>query len=136
MKKYFIFAAIAAAGLLTSCSSSDDITEATGTPSVNSDETPIVLNVSQRASAEVNRGTGTVGGILDADNLWDGEHVNVYMFNKGTFTVTQDGQGHDLFNNTEMRAPQNPADADPQQLNEYVLSDFENPGQTPADEKT
>jgi hypothetical protein len=61
---------------------------------------------------------------LDADNKWDGEHVNVYMFNKGSFDVTTDGQGGDLFNNTEMRAPLPSVNATGQ-VQEYVLSDFE-----------
>lgn len=128
MKKYFIFAAVATAGLFASCSSSDDfVANEAQNPAENSDDVAIVLNVSQPVSAEVTRGTGTVGGILDADNLWDGEHVNVYMFNKGTFTVTQDGQGGDLFNNTEMRAPL-PSTTATGQVQEYVLSDFEDPG--------
>ena len=98
MKKYFIFAAIAAAGLLTSCSSSDDIVanDVPEVPTVNEgDLVPIKLNVAQYGT--VTRGTGTVGGVIkEADpttavgndgettnpiaNVWQGQKVNVYMF--------------------------------------------------------
>jgi len=102
MKKYFIFAALVTAGLLTSCSSSDDIAanDVPEIPTVNEgDLVPIKLNVAQYGT--VTRGTGTVGGIInytDPDdptteyaakndgttggtaNVWQGQKVNVYMF--------------------------------------------------------
>ena len=96
MKKYFIFAAIAAAGLFASCSSDESfaLNDAPVTPSANDgDLVPIKLNVAQYGT--VTRGTGTVGGIVNGDgdavtndgtvdptaaNEWQEQKVNVYMF--------------------------------------------------------
>ena len=62
MKKYFIFAAIAAAGLLTSCSSDDKIASEVGpNPIEGEDMVPIQIGVGQTASVDVTRGTGSVG---------------------------------------------------------------------------
>ena len=121
MKKYFIFAAIAAAGLLTSCSSDDNIaSEVTPNPVEGEDLTPIQIGVGQSTSVDVTRGTGTVGGLAgDAKNIWAGEHVNVFMFVKGTFKLAgmydKDGVAIDggvaLYDNTEMRTPQSDENA-------------------------
>jgi hypothetical protein len=97
MKKYFIFAALVTAGLLTSCSSDDNLA-VNDSPVVSTDEgtdlVPIKLNVAQYGT--VTRGTGTVGGIVTtggdaanndgtttgtpAANAWQGQKVNVFMF--------------------------------------------------------
>ena len=91
MKKYFIFAAVAAAGLFASCSSSDDI----ASNDVGAIENPdarqaIRLNLATPGSM-ASRGTGTVGGVgtISTDpnyiaNVWAGQTINVFMFTKGT----------------------------------------------------
>ena len=88
MKKYFIFAAVAAAGLLTSCSSSDDIA---ANDAQNPIEDPdarqaIRLNIGNVVDMSV-RGTGTVGGVGTGTNVWSGQSINVFMFTKGTDAV-------------------------------------------------
>lgn len=123
MKKYFIFAAIAAAGLLTSCSSSDDaISEGPGNPDVNADLVQIKIGVAQPV-ASITRGTGTVGGVVNntgvaandayvLPNSWAGQTVNVYMFNHGTLNVAQftnlasaNPVAVDIYNNAVLTTP-------------------------------
>ena len=137
MKKYFIFSAIAAAGLLTSCSSSDDaISEGPGNPIGNQEEPQkIILGATANANVTT-RGTGTVGDIAGENtNVWGGEHVNVYMFNKGSFylagafeavkdannqvTYQPVTNGAALYDNTEMRTP-NPGEYDGAEVAELV----------------
>lgn len=89
MKKYFIFAAVATAGLFASCSSSDDITANEGQNPIENSEArqAIRLNLATPGSMTT-RGTGTVGGVgtsNDANyipNAWAGQSINVFMFTK------------------------------------------------------
>lgn len=127
MKKYFIFAALVTAGLLTSCSSSDDaISETPNVPTSNeSDLVAIKIGVA-KPTASITRGTGTVGGVVDnltdnhavnndgtttgtpLANSWAGQKVNVYMFNHGTLTVAQfddDGTPEEIYNNAVLATP-------------------------------
>ena len=91
MKKYFIFAAIATAGLFASCSSSDDVAVSDGQEPIENPEAreAIRLNLAT-PTAMTTRGTGTVGGVGtsgDANyiaNVWSGQSINVFMFTKGT----------------------------------------------------
>lgn len=88
MKKYFIFAAVAAAGLLTSCSSSDDVAANEGQLPESPDGRPAIQIGVGSAKAEAStRGTGSVGGMndyVDAStvdpNIWRGERVHVLMY--------------------------------------------------------
>lgn len=115
MKKYFIFAAIAAAGLLTSCSSSDDaISDVPGTPTENQNQlVPIQLGIGTITTTEVTRGAGTVGGVEDGDNKWQGQKVNVFMFQKGSLLLSRamdpdqpaNAYPSPIFNNTELTTP-------------------------------
>jgi len=87
MKKYFIFAAVAAAGLLTSCSSSDDIAANDAGSIENPDARQAIrLNIGNVVDMSV-RGTGTVGGVGTGTNVWSGQSINVFMFTKGTDAV-------------------------------------------------
>ena len=124
MKKYFIFAALVTAGLLTSCSSSDDaISETPNVPTSNeSDLVAIKIGVA-KPSASITRGTGTVGGVVNGSdvavnndgstagapaNSWAGQKVNVYMFNHGSLTpaVFQTlTANEDIYNNAELTTP-------------------------------
>ena len=98
MKKYFIFAALVTAGMLTSCSSSDDaISETPNVPTSNeSDLVAIKIGVA-KPTANITRGTGTVGGVVNGSsvavnndgtlagapaNSWAGQKVNVFMFKR------------------------------------------------------
>jgi len=92
MKKYFIFAAVAAAGLFASCSSSDDIASNDVGPIENPDARQAIrLNLATPGSM-ASRGTGTVGGVGTSTdpnyiaNVWSGQTIKVFMFTKGNDT--------------------------------------------------
>lgn len=108
MKKMFFFA-LAAAGMLTACSNDDTLG---GNGEQNVSEQQIRLGV---ASSKVQtRGTGTVGGMTDAENVWAGQTLWVYMLQKGSMdlayykapavggVVTPDVE---VFNNKKFTAP-------------------------------
>lgn len=81
MKKMFFFA-LAAAGMLTACSNEDTLG---GNGEQNASEQQIRLGV---ASSKVQtRGTGTVGGMTDAENVWAGQTLWVYMLQKGSMDI-------------------------------------------------
>lgn len=81
MKKMFFFA-LAAAGMLTACSNEDTLG---GNGEQNAPEQQIRLGV---ASSKVQtRGTGTVGGMTDAENVWAGQTLWVYMLQKGSMDL-------------------------------------------------
>lgn len=126
MKKYFMFAAVVTAGMLASCSSES----LTGSdPKIETPDqaelVPIEINVATpMAQTGFTRGTGTVGGIVNGGgtpvnndgttdgapaNVWAGQSVNVYMFNKGTLTVAQfEDANHvtrDIYNNATLITP-------------------------------
>ena len=113
MKKLFI-STLAVAALLCSCSSDDDFA-VNGNPSNESDIVAIKLGV----SAGVTRGTGTVGGVNDgslttANNHWNSEKVNVFMFKKGTLELAYfvDGRGDstEIYNNEVFTTPSSTED--------------------------
>ena len=118
MKKYFIFAAVAAAGLFASCSSSDDITANDVQNPIEDPDAPqaIRLNLA-KPGAMITRGTGTVGGVGTAatqtagasanymPNTWAGQSINVFMFTKG------DGIPAVYFTQAEIEAAQEGDDA-------------------------
>lgn len=108
MKKMFFFA-LAAAGMLTACSNDDTLG---GNGEQNVSEQQIRLGV---ASAKVQtRGTGTVGGMTDAENVWAGQTLWVYMLQKGSMDLayykspvvgTTAAAETEVFNNKEFKAP-------------------------------
>ncbi len=108
MKKMFFFA-LAAAGMLTACSNEDTLG---GNGEQNVSEQQIRLGV---ASSKVQtRGTGTVGGMTDAENVWAGQTLWVYMLQKGSMDLavykspavgTTAGTESKVFDNKEFRAP-------------------------------
>lgn len=108
MKKMFFFA-LAAAGMLTACSNEDTLG---GNGEQNVSEQQIRLGV---ASSKVEtRGTGTVGGMDDAENVWAGQTLWVYMLQKGSMelgyykTPTEAAGaavGTAVFDNKEFKAP-------------------------------
>lgn len=107
MKKMFFFA-LAAAGMLTACSNDDTLG---GNENVS--EQQIRLGV---ASSKVQtRGTGTVGGMTDTENVWAGQTLWVYMLQKGSMDLgyykTPDeaagtaAVGTAVFDNKQFKAP-------------------------------
>lgn len=106
MKKLFFYA-VAAAGLLSACSSNDDVI-ATGVDNPDGPQA-IKIGVSSVSTQVGTRGTGTVGGVSQGEtvltpNNWAGQKINVYMFEKGTLTLATDGT-NELYNNAIMNAP-------------------------------
>ena len=103
------FFALAAAGMLTACSNDDTLG---GNGEQNVSEQQIRLGV---ASSKVQtRGTGTVGGMTDAENKWAGQTLWVYMLQKGSMELgyykTPDDAataavGTAVFDNKEFKAP-------------------------------
>ena len=108
MKKMFFFA-LAAAGMLTACSNEDTLG---GNGEQNVSEQQIRLGV---ASSKVQtRGTGTVGGMTDAENVWAGQTLWVYMLQKGSMDLayykapavgTTAAAETEVFNNKKFNAP-------------------------------
>ncbi len=108
MKKMFFFA-LAAAGMLTACSNDDTLG---GNGEQNVSEWQIRLGV---ASSKVQtRGTGTVGGMTDAENVWAGQTLWVYMLQKGSMDLayykapavgTTAAAETEVFNNKKFNAP-------------------------------
>lgn len=108
MKKMFFFA-LAAAGMLTACSNDDTLG---GNGEQNVSEQQIRLGV---ASSKVQtRGTGTVGGMTDAENVWAGQTLWVYMLQKGRMDLayykapavgTTAAAETEVFNNKKFNAP-------------------------------
>lgn len=108
MKKMFFFA-LAAAGMLTACSNDDTLG---GNGEQNVSEQQIRLGV---ASSKVQtRGTGTVGGMTDTENVWAGQTLWVYMLQKGSMDLAYyktpadaaaAAVGTAVFDNKEFKAP-------------------------------
>ena len=84
MKK-MLFLALAAAGMLTACTSNDDLGA-----NENNDLAlqKIKLGVATNATVQT-RGTGTVGGVKPEENKWNGQYFWVYMLQQGTMKVAQ-----------------------------------------------
>ena len=111
MKKYFIFAAVAAVGLFASCSSDDSLSQS---PNVNEgpDGRPAIsIGIGSPAGLDT-RGTGTVGGVgTTAANAWHGQIINVFMFtkdaNKATTLNLTPGEGSNtsMYDNLAMYTP-------------------------------
>ena len=103
------FFALAAAGMLTACSNEDTFG---GNGEQNVSEQQIRLGV---ASSKVQtRGTGTVGGMTDAENVWAGQTLWVYMLQKGSMDLayykapavgTTAAAETEVFNNKKFNAP-------------------------------
>jgi uncharacterized protein (DUF2147 family) len=90
MKKYYFFAALATVGLFASCSSDEDFSDASEARQAVIDDSEKVAIEFQLGipSSTYTRGTGTVGGIVNAaDNYWGGQTFKVSMFNKGTLDI-------------------------------------------------
>ena len=106
MKKSFMFVAVAAAGMLASCSS-DSLT-AGPDPKIEptqEERVPIEIGVASVQTKASTRGSGAVGDLDgDANNVWKGQKINAFMFDKGKLTIPTDDEG-DIYNNTELTTP-------------------------------
>ena len=124
MKKSF-YMACAAAIMLASCSQNELGGDTVANE--NEDLVPIKIGVSQKNMSS--RGTGTVGGLVDAGgnavdeegvptdpskNVWKGESFNLFMFEAGTLELAKatyyDALGAEIlsgaiFDNEEFKAP-------------------------------
>jgi hypothetical protein len=121
MKKLFLFATVAAAGLFASCSSSDDAIADAGTAieNVDGDKQAIKVGIGNMVDTAT-RGTGTVGGVGDGSsvaNVWAGQRINVFMFKQITATnqtltlaTEKDANNDDvsIYENTVMITPGSP----------------------------
>lgn len=114
MKKQLFFA-VALAGMMAACSSSDEIAQRVDSPFVDSDEqTEIKIGASNEA-VTTTRGKGTVGGVENdqvlKDKSWDSETLYIFMTETGTTNVadptTYFGANTQikLFNNQKVTAP-------------------------------
>lgn len=107
MKKYLFFA-LAVAGMLSSCSN-DDIVSDGGKINFDKDFVPIKIGIGQGKTTT--RGTGTVGGFDNAtDNKWAMQKVNVYMLLKDSmelavFDSQDQGFNEVIYNNAEFYTP-------------------------------
>lgn len=114
-----MFVAVAAAGMLASCSS-DSLT-AGSDPTIESgqkDLVPIEISVATPVARATTRGTGTVGGVVDGNgaavnndgtaggvaNIWAGQKVKVFMFKKDTLELAKFDDAA-IFDNAEMDTP-------------------------------
>lgn len=107
MKKIMFFA-IAAAGLLASCTSDDnfDANASLSQESAADGRMPIEIGLGKVASVST-RGTGTVGDTTGtANNVWQNQKVNVLMFKKGTLNLALIDSlvnPYPIYNRTEFR---------------------------------
>ena len=103
------FFALAAAGLMTACSSDDAVSNGGG-----ADETALVpIQIGVSPTEVTTRGTGTVGGTgTDADpNNWAGQLVKIYMLERGSMKVAEFTNFNDetyptvIYKNAEFKTP-------------------------------
>lgn len=83
MKK-LLFAAVAAAGMLSACTSNENVE-----PNAGGNTPRITLGVSNNTVSTTTRGTGTVGDIEAGKNVWAGQYLWVSMLDKGTLTPSE-----------------------------------------------
>ena len=104
MKKMF-FCAAAAAVVLASCSK-ENVVDA---PALNNngEETVEAISFQMGSSFEVTtRGTGAVGGNTTETNKWNGQKLNVYMFDQASLDLAYNQTtSANYFENAEVTAP-------------------------------
>lgn len=103
MKKFFLFAAVA--GMLASCSSESLTGSDPNIEPTQEERVPIEIGVASVQTKASTRGIGAVGDLAgNANNVWKGQKINVFMFDKGKLTIPQDEDG-DIYNNTVLTTP-------------------------------
>ncbi len=106
MKKLFFYA-LTAVALLSSCSQDDEIKSSAS--DAHKGLTPIQIGVSTNVNV-ASRGTGTVGTTDASTNVWNGQTINVLMFQKDALVfateTTENGDTVNLFDrNVDLTAP-------------------------------
>ena len=105
MKKSLMFVAVAAAGMLASCSSESLTGSDPNIEPTQEERVPIEIGVASVQTKASTRGSGAVGDLVgDANNVWKGQKINAFMFDKNKLTIPQDEEG-DIYNNTELTTP-------------------------------
>lgn len=110
MKKSLIYAAILAAGFMTSCSNDD---KSFDTVNNDADKLPILFTMNNGAVSVTTRGSGAVGDVAGSSNVWRSEKLYVSMFDHGTLNHTEDAELLEgvIFKNTVLTAPASTAAA-------------------------
>lgn len=125
MKKSFFYLFATAAMFASCCDTTEEDAITTAKLFVTASEAPIALDlVAPMMMDESSRGTGTVGSTSTATNTWQGQIVNLFMYNKGTFNPTQiedeNDKLRDIFNNTAVKTPTDKTSGRIVRLNEGV----------------
>ena len=112
MKKMFFFAAVAGVAF-ASCTKDVEAPVS----NVADDKDAIVFQLGKPLGVSVTRGKGAVGSTeAERNNTWNGEQLNVYMFDKGTLSLAQeelpDFTKVPYFENTVVTAPFGEASAE------------------------
>lgn len=94
MKKTLFFA-LAAVGMLSSCSQDDNVSPAIQEAS---NLVPIQLSLGTAQMQTRATGSGAVGDVDASKNMWKGQKVNVFMFKKATLELAK-FEGEEIFNN-------------------------------------
>lgn len=119
MKKGFLLM-LSAAALLTACSSNDDLNSLANGGGTSNSNIPISIGTST-TSAKVTRGSGTVGGVDSASNVWSGQQVYVYMVNKGTATLAADPADHQpIYENAALTTPSDTVTGEAKRTDEQI----------------
>lgn len=117
MKKQFFYAALAIA-LMSSCSKDNDPGSGTDpvnpTPDVIDETTPVAIELGVQVPAVTvsTRAHGSVGGEVDASNLWKGEKLYILAYDKGAATLAQEVDPDDntktkyIFDGLTFKAPE------------------------------
>lgn len=102
MKKMFFFAAVAGVAF-ASCTKDVDAP----VNNVVNDEEAIVFQLGNPLGVSVTRGQGAVGGTEAEGNAWNGETLNVYMFEEGTMdlALNESKNNAPYFENATVTAP-------------------------------
>lgn len=103
MKKSYLALGLVAAVAMSSCSNDEPVVNP-NQPAGIEDLVPVRLSMTTTAAdVEVSgartRGTGTVGGILDADNVWNYE--NIYILMTSEQDLTDDGTDNPVWGITD-----------------------------------
>lgn len=99
MKKH-LFIALAAVGLLSSCSSEESVSSSVPAPD-NDALQEIRIGLSAGVTT---KGTGTVGDTASAVSAWGGQKVNIFMLKKDTIEVAT-FEDREIYNNKLFIAP-------------------------------
>lgn len=116
MKKLF-FASALALGALCSCSNDDVAPVADNGVGEESGLVPVQLTLNRPAVVATVRGNGTVGGVDEASNKWNGEDLYVFMMCKQK--VDDNGNASPAFEESRWMYSENVESTPVPQINFY-----------------